>query len=489
MSLISCLSLRGLRVCAAALGIISLAASSSAFAQTPGEATPEVRAVWVASMAPGINSPEEIPATVGALREGNLNTLIAQVRRSGMVYFRSELEPRSTTITASPDFDPLADVLRVAHDTSGGEPRIDVYAWLNVFSVGNQESLRDAAPPPLSIAHPDWFSINVSGEVTGFLDPGVPAVEDHFAALVAECVRQYDVDGVNLDFVRYPEQGAGYNPVALERFHRLTGRTDRPAGDDPQWNDFQRAQVTAVVRRTMVTILDIRPEAMLSVCAVGFGGPPRPGQTFADTSPYRQVHQDWPEWVRMGIVDIVTRMGYKREHVPNQAQDFRGWAEFSRQLEDESGRPITLGIGGYFNQPEGVMAQYRVSLSLGLGTTLFSYHRPLGTAQEAERFGAASPLWSMLREQIYPSPAPPPRPVWREHLGTLAGVLRDQDENVVDTGPVSLVGTDLQTVSDGTGFFAFLKLSPGTYTISAPGRPIDGREVTVRANAVTWVSE
>ncbi|MBN1476969.1 family 10 glycosylhydrolase [Candidatus Sumerlaeota bacterium] len=454
------------------------------------EPTPEVRAVWVASLAPGIRAPEEIPLTVDALRRANLNTLIAQIRRQGMVYFQSDLEPRATSIEGPADWDPLAQIVEEAHDTSGGGQRLDVHAWFNVYALGSQQHLAGATPTPIAEAHPEWYTRSPSGEVLTFLDPGVPEVTEHFAALVAECLDRYEVDGVNLDFVRYTEDegGAGYNPIALERFHRLTGRTDIPANRDPEWSAFRRDQVTALVRRTMVTILEHRPEAMLSVCAVGFGGPPRPGQTFEDTSPYIQVHQDWVGWARAGIADVVTRMGYKREHVPQQAADYRGWGDLSRALQDESGRIITMGIGGYFNEPEGVLNQYREAQARGLGTTLFSYHRPQGDAEETGLLGPRSPFWDTLGREIYTEPVPPPDPTWREGLGTIAGFLRDENGDPLDTVEVSLMDTDHVTRSDGSGFFAFLNLEPGECVILAPGSTVDGESATVSANEVTWVN-
>jgi uncharacterized lipoprotein YddW (UPF0748 family) len=454
------------------------------------EATPEVRAVWVASLAPGIRAPEEIPLTIDALRRANLNTLIAQIRRQGMVYFQSDLEPRATTIEGPAGWDPLAQIVEEAHDTSDGGQRLDVYAWFNVYALGSQRHLAGATPTPIAEAHPDWYTRGPDGEVLTFLDPGVPEVTEHFVALVAECLDRYEVDGVNLDFVRYTEEegGAGYNPIALERFHRLTGRDDIPANSDPQWSAFRRDQVTALVRRTMVTILEHRPEAMLSVCAVGFGGPPRPGQTFADTSPYIQVHQNWAGWARTGIVDVVTRMGYKREHVPQQAEHFRGWGDLSRALQDESGRVITMGIGGYFNEPANVLTQCREAQARQLGTTLFSYHRPQGDAEETGLLGPRSPFWDTLGREIYTEPAPPPDPTWREGLGTIAGFLRDESGAARDTVEVWLEDTDLVTSSDGSGFFAFLNLEPGEYVIEAPGSSVDGSSVTVTANGVSWVN-
>lgn len=456
------------------------------FMQGTSSAKPEVRAVWVSVLGTGLKSPEEIKQMVDAVRRAHMNTIIAQVRRRGAVYFKSELEPRGVPIQDRPDFDPLAVVLKEAHDTSGGKARIDVYAWFNVFPLGSQKDLLDARPAPISVTHPDWFTRNANGEVQTNLEPGLPAVQDHIIAVIEECLAQYDVDGINLDFVRYAGQDMGYHPVALERFRRLTGRTDIPAPDDEQWSDFRRNQVTAFVRRSAVSVWTHRPEAFLTVDAVGFGRPPI--KEFSDTSPYRTVFQDWAGWIRQGYVDVVCRMGYKREHVPVQAEHFRGWADFSKKLQDESsGRFVTLGIGGHLNTQEGTLAQYREAQKRGLGTSLFSYHRPIQEASDTGQYGFASPLWDALGREIYREPVAPPRPEWRAQRSTLAGFLKSSSGTVVDGGEVTLVGTNHKVTSDGSGFFVFVDLMPGTYRLQAPGTTADNLNVYCPAGKVSWV--
>jgi len=469
------------------LGVMgSLSSCTHSVRREIAKAEPEVRAVWVSVLGPGITSPEEIERLVDSVRRANLNTIIAQVRRRGAVYFDSEIEPRGASIQDRPDFDPLAVLLKEAHDTSGGKARLDVHAWFNVFKIGSQDDLLESRPAPIRVAHPEWFTRDRSGEVRTDLDPGMPAVQDHIIAVIEECLSRYDVDGINLDFVRYFGQEQGYHPVALERFHRLTGRVEIPGPNDRAWSDFRRAQVTAFVRRCAVTVWKYRPQAHFTVDAVGFGSPPR--KQFSDTRPYGEVFQDWAGWVREGYVDVVCRMGYKREWVPEQAQDFRGWADYTRQLQDQSsGRLLTLGIGGHFNPLEAVLAQYREALKRRLGTTLFSYHRPTREASETGRHGFQSLLWEALRREVYPKPAVPPRPVWRERRSAIAGFLKDSSGRDVDGGEVALAGTDLRGHSDGSGFFAFVDLDPGTYRIQAPGTSADGTNVRADTGKVTWV--
>jgi uncharacterized lipoprotein YddW (UPF0748 family) len=445
----------------------------------------EVRAVWASTLSPCMNSPEEIRELVAAVRKAHLNTIIAQVRHRGVVYYKSKHESRAPSIRGGAGFDPLAALLADAHNTSGGAARLAVHAWFNVFKLGSVDKNSTTGLGEARARFHEWLSLSPAGEVQDFLDPAIPEVQDHLIALVAECVRDYDVDGINLDFIRYPESEAGYHPRAIERFNRLAKRTGKPDPKDKEWNDFRRAQITAFVRRCAATAWSIRPDAMLSVDAIGFGGP-RPN--FADTAPYQQVHQDWAGWLREGDIDLVARMGYKRETNTTQALHFRGWARFSRELQGACpGRFVTVGIGGYLNPLDETLAQYRVARDLGLGTSLFSYHRPIVEADTTKEFGPASPFWAALARDIYPAFVPAPRPEWRKRVAMLAGVVRDAAGKPADGATISLKGTARSTTADGSGFFAITMLAPGGATISAPATSLDGRTVELKAGKVTML--
>lgn len=430
----------------------------------------ELRGVWASSLGPAIDTPEQVADLVRAVRKAGLNTMVIQVRRNGAVHYRSDIEPRAPALVKyagehpDGDFDPLATALRLAHDTSSGQ-RIDVYAWFNVYPMRKLDGLSGDDPPHPAAVHPDWFTRDAEGNERPFLDPAIPGVQDHMAQLVEECIQRYAVDGINLDFVRYPEEGGGYHPIAIQRFQRLTGRNDVPADRDPAWADFRRDQVTHLVRRLAAVVRRTRPDCLLTVDAVGFGPP---GERFAESAPYIQVFQDWEGWTLAGLVDVCCRMGYKREHVPAHAQQFRDWADFSRQLQAKSGRQVTLGIGGFFNQPDAALTQYREALRRGLGTCLFSYHRPTAETEATGEFGPSSPFWETLRREIYPEDALPPRPVWRKGRGTIAGFLRDADGRPIDGAAVLVTPGGFRAATDACGFYALLDLAPGTYRVAIP---------------------
>lgn len=460
---------------------------TTAFAAQPEPATTssaELRAVWASTLSPCMNSPGEIRDLVAAVRRANMNTIIAQVRHRGITYYDSKIEPRAPAIRDQAGFDPLADLLREAHDTSGGKQRLDVYAWFNVFNFGKVEG-NEALTAAQRKRIPQWLSLSTTGTKTSFLDPAIPAVQDYLLSLIAECLEKYDIDGVNLDYIRYPEEEAGYHPTAVARFHKLSGGSGIPNPDDAKWNAFRRAQVNGFVRRCAAMVWKTKPDVLLTVCATGFGGP-SPDGDFTKMAPYKQVQQDWAGWAREGSVDIVTRMGYKREFVPAHAKMFRDWADLSHRLQEGSeGRLVTLGIGGFLNTLEGTLEQYRVAQRLGHGTSLFSYWRPLKDSDTSKTLGAESPFWAELAKSVYQAQAAPPRPDWRKSVGVVSGRAVDPAGKPLDGVKVVLSGAGMRELpSDGGGWFVFVNLKPGEYTLKVNGATVDGKKVTVKAGAV-----
>ncbi|MCZ6674773.1 MAG: family 10 glycosylhydrolase [Verrucomicrobia bacterium] len=452
------------------------------------EVEPELRAVWVSVLGPGLKSPQEIRQLVDAVRRANLNTIVAQVHREGAAMFHSTLEPRHASILERPDFDPLATLLKDARDTSGGKALLAVHAWFNTFKIGEQKDYLDSTPRPIAIAHPDWYTRDREGEIQYELDPSVPAVQDHMIAVIEECLRNYDVDGINLDFVRYFGVDRGYHPLALKRFYQNTGTIGRPAVDDEVWSDFRRNQVSDFVKRCAISVWTYRPNAIFSTDATGWG--PAPIKHFSETRPYGEVFQDWSGWSERGWLDLVLRMGYKREWVGVQAKDFRDWADYTNELIGKSdGRMVTVGIGGHFNPMKNMLTQYQEAQTRGLGTCLFSYDRPTQEASDSdsEVRGFRSPVWDAIGKEIYPNQVPPPLPHWRIQRSFIAGFLKDESGKPIAGGKVALAGTNYNVKSDGAGFFAFYALPPGSYQLSAFGDTIDGKKVNALAGEVTWV--
>ena len=454
------------------------------------EPTTEIRAVWVSVLGEGLKSGKEIEELVAAVRRANLNTIVAQMQREGATLFPSTIQPRHASVAKKTDFDPLATLLEVARDTSEGGAPLKVHAWFNVFRLGEQKAYLKSDPKPIAVTHPDWYTRDHEGNVHHELDPGVPAVHDHLLSVIEECLRNYDVDGINLDYIRYFGEDRGYNPWALKRYYQQTGNEGRPEITDDAWSQFKRDQVSHFVRRCAITVWTMRPSATFSVNSVSWGAAPR--KDFSDTQPYFEAMQNWDAWVKQGWVDTVFQMSYKREWEPDQKKQYLNWADYTQSLVEQSnGRIVTMGIGGYFNPLEDALVQYREAVDRNLGTSLFAYDRPTQEAADGkgDKQGPQSKIWDQLRSVIYPEPMEPTEPGWREHLSFIAGYMTDENGLALDGVSVVLKGTRISVETDGTGFFAFPGLPPGKYEISCPDSSMDSLSIETAAGSISWLNQ
>jgi uncharacterized lipoprotein YddW (UPF0748 family) len=478
----------------------------------------ELRGTWVHTWSPVITTAEECRKLVENVRKANMNAICVEIRRRGDVFYNSSIEPKADSITP-PDFDPLAELLRLCHDTSGGKAYVQVHGWFVIYPVGRGQ-LPDTTPPHPAKLHPDWATrlrdgSSMPNEI--IFDPGLPEVQQYLVDLISECVRKYPIDGVNFDYVRYLESqrvpkpetleryraekglaaGAaidfsseewetwiseqpddalhgletGYNPVAVARFNRQHNRPEdaMPDPEDPEWKQWKRDQVTAFVRKASTRINEIRPACMVTADTTGWGAI----TAWDESAPMNDVFQDWVLWMRKHYLDANFHMGYKREHVPEQKKDFREWTRF--MIETDGGRYAVVGQGTYMNTPEAYRTQVEFARSLR-APGLINYSYQGYTQREA---GWSLDQWiEWVHTTLFPQKVDAPDMPWGKHptTGILQGTLRKADGTALDGAkvfltdaegsmPAGLIGTDVATKTDGTGFFAFTRVPPGEWSV------------------------
>jgi len=111
-------------------------------------------------------------------------------------------------------------------------------------------------------------------------------------------VRNYDVDGIHLDYVRYGGAAFGYNPTSVARFNARYGTAGQPDAADPRWADWRREQVTALVRQVYLEAIAIQPQVMVSAATIAWGAGPASDADWPGTRTCAEVFQDWPAWLR-----------------------------------------------------------------------------------------------------------------------------------------------------------------------------------------------
>lgn len=432
----------------------------------------EWRAWWVDAFHPGMKSATQVAQLVADARRANMNALVVQVRRRGDAYYQSSLEPKAADVTPQ-SFDPLAELLRVARDTSGGKPRLDVHAWIVTYNIWNaQSSLPSQASHPYR-TRPAWLTRDASGATWDgsnyAFDPAHPEVQDHTVAVALDLVGRYAVDGLHLDYIRYNGSGWGYHPVAVDRFQRRHGRTTRPAPTDLLWKQFRRDEVTALVRRIYLATTRARPSVRLSAATITFAPGITTTSQWTTSAAYGEVLQDWRAWMEEGILDVNMPMAYFRQG--SNGADWAAWGTFAKN--HRYGRHVVLGAATYLNAPADSLLQLRstrVPTAAGGaadGLALYSYASPAndGTTRaawiDALRSGLPGDAWEPLLAKPEEVPAMP----WKDAPGKghLLGRLPGSDGVAVTlAGPVARV---LRT--DGNGWFGAVGLEPGEARVSA----------------------
>jgi len=376
-------------------GFFALALVVPALSASAAPPSGELRGLWVVRTA--LVSPQAVDRAVDDATDAGFNALFVQVRGRGDAFYRSALASRSPLLERQPrDFDPLARLLARAHAR-----RIQVHGWVNVLLAAHF-----GQPLPRGHVlekHPDWAMVPKSaataalvasdsrrlrlileagrseGDVEGYyLSPAVPRVGDHLEGVVRELVRAYPLDGLHLDFVRYPGPTYDYSRAALEGFRRATGGSDLlggPARNPAGWDDYRRQVLTALTTRLSDAARAERPGLVVSAAVA-------PDEAQAVNNKF----QDWPRWLSSGVITALCPMTYTPDN-----ELFRQQLESARERASGS-QAVWAGIGAYRLDVAGIVEKVVLARQSGArGVVLFS-HESLDPADLRR-----------LREEAFPS--------------------------------------------------------------------------------------
>ena len=498
----------------------ALALSGPAGANEPTDPTSPIqqaeqfRGYWVDAFNAGSYSADQVTALVADAVDLGANALVVQTGRRFDCFCNDALYPRTDAGIAPAPYDPLAEVIRQAHAAG-----IEVHAWVNTTTLWNSTT------PPSSPEHAfnahglvasgtdRWLNQRADGvEQVGtntYADPANPAAVDYIVEAISSIATNYDVDGINLDYVRYPDYNAGefqndwgYSETSLARFAAQTGRTDRPEPTDAEFSDWRRDQVSALVRKIYVALYEADPSDRLSVNGTTYAYGPVSYGGWEGARPFMNVLQDWKGWLDEGTVDTVTAMNYKREWVPEQARMFDEWND--ALAEYAAGRHVVSGPALYLNEIPDAVQQARDVVNAGLdGWMGYSYANPSKTAtvsgNQAVKNSERQALAAALKAEVFAASALVPVMDWKTvpTAGLVTGTVVVRDGSVADQVDVMIhpigqtPGERTVVRTDGSGWFGAVDLAPGRYRVQvvepgAKGTP--SRIVGIRAGEITQVS-
>ncbi len=460
--------------------------------------TNEYRAFWVDAWGAGFRSATEVNTLTNDLRRGKLNTVIPQVRRRGDAFYNSDFEPKNSSVSPS-SFDPLADLVTKCHDTRFG-PRIEVHAWIVTYHIWQGSNAPTAANHPFNL-HPDWLIEDFRGnKLIGnewTFDPGHPDVQRHTYNVAMDIVTSYDVDGLNFDYIRYASADEGYNPVTVARFNRRFGRTGKPAATDADWKQFRRDQITGLLRKVYLNAIAVKPNFKLSADTIAWSpGPTSLSSWYSSSSAWNDVLQDWRGWMEEGILDLAIPMAYFDQSGAYTAA-WTNWNDFTKN--HQYSRQAIIGPGIYLNSVSNAIVQMRFTRTpspagnFARGVAGYSYRVTNKDAVSRTTFlnaltGASA--YDSVTPAIFAQPATIPVMPWKAALtlGHLKGtVFAGSPTNALDGAVVTLTGpVNRAQTNDATGFYGFVDLPPGSYTVRAafPGYVAATNTVAISAGTV-----
>lgn len=269
----------------------------------------EMKGIW---LRPVETTEQEIINSLNRIYQAGIDNIFIETYFHGKTIFPSktmELYGFTPQYEMFTGIDPLAIWIREAHKRG-----IKVHTWFETFYVGADNP--NSNPTSILAVNPAWGNrtkrdmdsnepSKSGAEHNGyFLDPSNPEVQDFILKLIEEIITVYKPDGINVDYIRYPNSvssnGAsnwGYTQYARNDFYEIYGIDPAELkSDDPQkqeWNNYRRDQVTNMIKK--IGLLGKKTNTYIS--AVIF--PDR-------VSAFNSKFQDWKTWSTRNYINGIT---------------------------------------------------------------------------------------------------------------------------------------------------------------------------------------
>ena len=316
----------------------------------------EGRAVWNHS---GLGAyPGDWERSAKELASAGVNIILPNMAWAGIAHYPSKILPQSKTYTQYGD--QIAQCVEAAHKHG-----LEVHVWKITWNL-------EGAPKEFvdKIRADGRTQVSSTGQALNWLCPSHPKNVRLELESILEIVTNYDVDGIHLDYIRYPGSHACYCEGCRERFVLATRLQidEWPAAVLPKtgthsekYIEWRAQQITRLVRLLHKRLREADPNIKISAAVFGW----YPGCITT-------IGQDWIAWAQAGYIDFVCPMNYTEstnyftELLVNQ---------LARMPKDVA---IYPGIGATASNslltPDAVVEQIYLSRNLGAsGWTIFDY--------------------------------------------------------------------------------------------------------------------
>ncbi len=243
--------------------------------------------------------PGDWERSIKELAEAGINMILPNMAWAGVAHYNSNVLPHSDKFKQYGD--QITQCVAAAHKHD-----MEVHIWKITWNL-------EGAPKEFveKMQKEERTQVSDKGDTINWLCPSHPENVKLELNTIMEIVRNYDVDGIHLDYIRYPGSHACFCQECKKRFTLATRQVinDFPASVLPKSGEHGQAyiewraqQITRLVRLIHKSARQIKPDIKISTAV--FGGYP---------SCVTSIGQDWIAWAKAGYVDFVCPMNYTED--------------------------------------------------------------------------------------------------------------------------------------------------------------------------------
>ncbi|AQG82061.1 glycoside hydrolase family 10 protein [Spirosoma montaniterrae] len=273
----------------------------------------EFRAAWIATVdnidwpskkgLPVADQQREIIEMFDQQQQMGLNAVVVQIRSAADAFYARSSEPWSEWLTGQqglapePFYDPLEFMIEQAHQRG-----MEFHAWFNLDRATFSKTA-SIAPSNIIYRKPEWI-LEYGGRK--LFNLGIPAVRSYIAGIVANVVREYDVDGIHFDdyFYPYTVPGQVLRDDSTYQVNSYPGMKKA---------DWRRDNVTRLVKELRDSIRANKPWVKFGISPFGIwknqSNDPEGSATNGGQS-YYDLYADTRKWVRDSLVDYIVPQVY-----------------------------------------------------------------------------------------------------------------------------------------------------------------------------------
>jgi len=330
----------------------------------------DVRGLWVVRYA--LSDTNEISEIIQTAELLNLTDLYIQVRALGIPFGQDKLDSDVTNFG------------RLVARARGKSIR--VHAWLNILYIWGGKNLPQdkthifyrTEKSSLRSAWDDtvtgYGNLRAKGIEGYFIHPADNANKLDLKIFISDLIKNYPVDGIHLDYFRYPSLEYSFSPMGRTRFFQKywfdpavilkpytyvkdDDLTEKFSYNTKIYKHFLRQELTGFLIEIKDYISQYQSEIELSVAV-------KPDIQIARNDYF----QDWGHWLKEGICDRVVMMNYDTVMTNFQKN-------LQNDLGDKNNKNIIVGISTYNQAYNAVLERIKiVSDDNKGGFSIFSYN-------------------------------------------------------------------------------------------------------------------